>query len=47
MDLLVNEIVAEPKILRQTAKSEFVLVPRPVEVLRRIEVIPLLNDGPS
>lgn len=47
VDLLVNEIVAEPEILRQTAKSESVLVPRPVEVLRRIEVIPLLNDGPS
>lgn len=43
----VNEVVAEPEVPRQIAKAALVIGPRSVEILRRIEVIALLNDGPS
>lgn len=43
----MNEVIAEPEVPRQIAKAELVIVPRSVEILRRIEVIALLNDGPS
>lgn len=45
-DLLVDVVVSEPEVLGQISEAAFVFLPRPVEVLRRIKVISLLDDGP-
>lgn len=42
----MNEIISKPKIPREIAKSVFIIVPRPVEILRRIKVITFLNNRP-
>lgn len=43
----MNEVIAEPEVGRQISKAAFVIVPRPVEVLRRIKVIAFLNNRPG
>lgn len=42
----MDVFVAEPEVAREISEAVLVVVPRPVEVLRRIKVIALLNDGP-
>lgn len=43
----MDVFVAKPEVAREISEAVLVVVPRPVEVLRWIKVIALLDDGPG